>query len=127
MHWSVPEAYGTGVPPAVRSHSATLVGSKVLVLGGQEDSPLTASAFDTGAPHPATPPHGLQADISPQPTTETQFWTKLTTWGLELPPHRAHTATLVGKSLYVVGGGSGAEYYDTVHVLNTGESSHQLA
>lgn len=51
--------------------------------------------------------------------TESLSWSRPATWGLTLPPHRAHTATLVGKNIFVIGGGSNATYYDSVFMFNT--------
>jgi predicted RND superfamily exporter protein len=49
MHWSKSAVHGTQ-PQAVRSHTATLVGSKIFVFGGSnlEDKFSDLMVFDTG-------------------------------------------------------------------------------
>jgi len=55
-------------------------------------------------------------------TAETISWRQPDTWGVELPPHRAHSATLVGKNVFVIGGGALQTWYDSVYILNTGNT-----
>jgi N-acetylneuraminic acid mutarotase len=99
MHWSLQSVHGDA-PPGVRSHSATLVGSKIFCLGGStlDDKFLHLYIYDT----------------------ETNFWYQPNVDGVNIGPHRAHTATLVGNDqLFVFGGGDGPNYFDTLYVLNT--------
>jgi hypothetical protein len=51
---------------------------------------------------------------------ETHMWRTLKTGGeTTLPPLRAHTTTLVGKTLYVFGGGDGPTYSNDVYAFDT--------
>jgi len=50
--------------------------------------------------------------------TETMQWTHPDTIGEAPPACRAHTATLVGKSIVVYGGGLGSHYFDSVYILD---------
>jgi N-acetylneuraminic acid mutarotase len=47
------------------------------------------------------------------------MWNTVETHGEQLPPLRAHTATLVGGLIYVFGGGDGPSYSNEVWVFDT--------
>lgn len=52
---------------------------------------------------------------------ESNVWARIPTTGVDLPPLRAHTTTLVGKKLYIIAGGDGNVYNNDVWVLDTGK------
>jgi hypothetical protein len=52
------------------------------------------------------------------------MWRTLQTGGETLPPLRAHTTTLVGRTLYVFGGGDGPTYSNEVYAFDTRTSPH---
>jgi len=99
MHWSKPAVYGDTPSNGLRSHTATLVGSKIFVFGG---GPLINETNDL-----------LIFD------TETMFWYKPATTGDIPGPHKAHTATLVDHKIFIFGGGEGTNYYGHLYVLDT--------
>lgn len=47
-------------------------------------------------------------------------WSQPQTTGHGPGPRRAHTATLVGSKIYVIGGGDGRKALNDVFVLDTG-------
>ncbi|KAL6066617.1 Kelch motif, variant 2 [Balamuthia mandrillaris] len=98
MYWSEAATHGQ-TPQPVRSHTCTLVGSKLFFFGGSdlEDNFAGLEIFDT----------------------ETLFWFKPETRGEDLAPHKCHSATLVGDNLFIFGGGDGPTYFDTLYMLNT--------
>lgn len=53
--------------------------------------------------------------------TESMLWSTVETFGEQLPPLRAHTATLVGPRLYIFGGGDGPTYSNDVWVFDIRE------
>jgi hypothetical protein len=56
------------------------------------------------------------------------MWRTLKTGGeTRLPPLRAHTTTLVGKTLYVFGGGDGPTYSNDVYAFDTCRSDNEIS
>jgi len=99
MHWSKPVVHGDVPSNGLRSHTSTLVGSKIFVFGGSDLS----SEFN----------HLLIFD------TETMFWYKPASTGDIPGPHRAHSATLVDHRIFIFGGGDGPNYFDHLYILDT--------
>ncbi|KYR02856.1 hypothetical protein DLAC_00326 [Tieghemostelium lacteum] len=102
MHWSKAQTKGDHPTEGIRSHTATVVGRKIFVFGGSDinDKFNDLMIFDT----------------------KTMFWSKPKTNGADgcIPnPHRAHTATLVDKRLFIFGGGDGPNYFKDLFVLDT--------
>lgn len=111
-----------GMPPpkALRAHTGTLVGNNLYVIGGCDKYGCWpgVAVFNTGEAGSSTMRGGYQADRA-LPFAETHVWRTLQTGGdVTLPPLRAHTTTLVGKTLYVVGGGDGPNYSNDVYALD---------
>jgi hypothetical protein len=69
------------------------------------DGPATTTLSDRGCLFP----------------TETLGWSVIKAGGEKLPRLRAHSTTLVGKVLYVFGGGDGALYSNEVWAFDTSE------
>ncbi|KAJ9123920.1 hypothetical protein QFC22_000711 [Naganishia vaughanmartiniae] len=87
-------------PKALRAHTGTLVGNCVYFIGGCDK-------------------YGCWPGVAVF-NTETHMWRTLKTGGeTALPPLRAHTTTLVGKILYVFGGGDGPTYSNDVYAFDT--------
>jgi len=98
MHWTKCNPKGQVLKTGVRSHSASVVGNKIYVVGG----------YDA---------HDVYNDLSVF-DTDIQSWYKPTT--NEGPTAvRAHTSTVVGKKIYIFGGGDGPNYFKDVWVFDT--------
>jgi len=100
MHWSKASAIGDIPQNGIRSHSATVVGRKIIVFGGCDAKERFSDllVFDTAV----------------------QSWYKpLIPEGSPPGPHRAHTATLVGNRIFVFGGGDGPNYFKDLYILDT--------
>jgi len=104
MHWA--SAAVVGEPPSpIYQHTATLVGSKIFVIGGSTLPPSSSSV------HSSIEIHALD--------TETLLWCSLDHTG-DVPSQRgAHSASLVGEKIYLFGGGFGKALFGSVHVLDT--------
>ena len=50
--------------------------------------------------------------------TETMQWSHPEMQGDLSPPCRAHSATLVGRKIVIIGGGEGASYYNSVYIFD---------
>jgi len=99
MHWSLSNAKGQVPKQGLKSHTATVVGTKIFVFGGCDagDNFNDLLVFDT----------------------EIQYWYTPTVQGDIPPSHRAHSATLVGTKLFVFGGGDGPNYFRDLYILDT--------
>ena len=58
-------------------------------------------------------------DLHAIPCPETLQWTSPEMMGDLPPPCRAHSATVVGTSILIFGGGDGSTYYNHLYVLDT--------
>ncbi|TFK61873.1 galactose oxidase [Pluteus cervinus] len=85
--------------PTIHSHTVTLVGQTIWIIGGNDDNDFSTRiyCFDT----------------------ETLEWTTPDVTGDVPPPLRGHTATLVGRHIVLFGGGHGLKYYNTIYILDT--------
>ncbi|KAJ3137699.1 hypothetical protein HDU90_001649 [Geranomyces variabilis] len=100
MHWSRITLKGSGVPPPLRAHTTTVVGSRLFVFAGCDASVCFADLYVLD--------------------TETLWWSKPKTTGAAPLPCRAHSASLImNRYLVVFGGGDGPNYYSSLHVLDT--------
>lgn len=100
MHWTKIYLKGSSVPPPLRAHTATVIGSRIYVFAGC-DANMCYSDL-----------HVLD--------TETLWWSKPKTFGTPPLPCRAHSASLIqNRYLIVFGGGDGPNYFNTLHLLDT--------
>jgi N-acetylneuraminic acid mutarotase len=99
LHWSKPLLSGDIPSQGLRSHTATLVGSKIFVIGGGDDVFFNQiSILDT----------------------ETMYWYKPSTSGIKPDFFRAHSATLVDNNkIFIFGGGDGSNYFDQLYIFDT--------
>eukprot|EP01113_Clastostelium_recurvatum_P033836 TRINITY_DN451_c0_g1_i1.p1 TRINITY_DN451_c0_g1~~TRINITY_DN451_c0_g1_i1.p1 ORF type:complete len:311 (-),score=67.69 TRINITY_DN451_c0_g1_i1:79-1011(-) len=99
--WSPVQPKGPGLSVGgVRSHSATLIDDKIYIYGGCD----IGDKFN----------HMLILD------TKSMHWERpLPTEGFEPSVRRAHSATAVGKKLFVFGGGDGPNYFKDLYIFDT--------
>ncbi|TPX30402.1 hypothetical protein SmJEL517_g06030 [Synchytrium microbalum] len=99
MRWTRITPMGNVPPRPVRAHTMTLVGEKLYLFGGCDNSECFPDLwiFDS----------------------ETMSWSKPITRGTLPDPTRAHSASLIEKKLYMFGGGDGPNYYNSLYVLDT--------
>jgi hypothetical protein len=83
MQWTHPEMQGD-LPPPCRAHSATLVGRKIVVIGGGENASYYNRVHVFDIPGRWSRPTFTTADVS--------------------PPRRAHTTVLYENKIWVFGG-----------------------
>ncbi|KAL8278979.1 hypothetical protein RQP46_008648 [Phenoliferia psychrophenolica] len=99
MYWSK-MPMGGRLPRGMRAHSATVVGSDIWCFGGCDIRGKCFSdvwKFDVDSFH----------------------WSKPKVIG-EIPPiTRAHTAVLVDKRIFIIGGGDGPTYYNETYYFDT--------
>jgi hypothetical protein len=113
MTWSRPIT--TGEPPGPRAgQTCVAFGTKLCVFGGGDGSRYLNDVFvlDTGT--------RLLAQCKLKPLAETLTWFQPPGTGTIPPPRSRHTATVVGKSMIVVGGGDEARMYNDVFALDFG-------
>jgi hypothetical protein len=105
-HWELPHATGErGEPPSSRcQHTATVVGDMMLVFGGLG---VDAEGHDVAL-----------NDLHVLDLT-TRTWSRPEARGQPPPPMFSHTATLVGKRLFIIGGQNGMEVFSSVYVFDT--------
>ncbi|CDO70419.1 hypothetical protein BN946_scf184999.g60 [Trametes cinnabarina] len=86
----------------LRAHTVTLVDNVAWLFGGCDERTCWRDlfCFNTGR-------------------SETMQWTHPQVRGKIPKPCRAHSATLVDRKIFVVGGGEGLDYYNDVYVLDT--------
>lgn len=49
------------------------------------------------------------------------YWRKPIVSGTPPLPSRAHSSTLIDDKIYIFGGGNGDQYYNSLHVFDTGK------
>ncbi|GAM24962.1 hypothetical protein SAMD00019534_081370 [Acytostelium subglobosum LB1] len=101
LYWSKPETHGQkgSIPTPQRAHSATLVGTRILVFGGGDGSNYFNDLYSLD--------------------TKTLTWSKPITSGQCPGPRRAHSANLVGSKLWIFGGGNGNKALNELYCLDT--------
>ena len=100
MVWSTLETTGQGPGPR-DSHSAVLVGTKMMVFGGTNGSKKVNDLY--------------VLDLA------SKEWIRAECNGVAPSPRESHTATLIGEDKVVIFGGSGegeANYLNDLHVLD---------
>jgi Rab9 effector protein with kelch motifs len=106
MQWSHPEMQGD-LPPPCRAHSATLVGRKIVIIGGGEGASYYNSVhvFDIPA----------------------RRWSRPTFTTTDIPPpRRAHTTVLYQNKIWVFGGGNGLQALNDVWTLDVSGSLDRM-
>ena len=102
MQWTHPEMQGE-LPPPCRAHSATLVGRKIVIIGGGEGASYYNSVYVFDIP--------------------TRRWSRPTFTSTDVPPpRRAHTTVLYQNKIWVFGGGNGLQALNDVWTLDVGGS-----
>jgi hypothetical protein len=97
MQWTHPEMQGD-LPPPCRAHSATLVGRKIVLIGGGENASYFNSVHVFDIP--------------------TRRWSRPTLTSSDVPPpRRAHTTVLYQNKIWVFGGGNGLQALNDVWTL----------
>jgi hypothetical protein len=106
MQWSHPEMQGD-LPPPCRAHSATLVGRKIVIIGGGEGAQYYNSVHVFDIP--------------------TRRWSRPTFTSTEVPPpRRAHTTVLYQSKIWVFGGGNGLQALNDVWTLDVSGSLDRM-
>lgn len=106
MQWSHPEMQGD-LPPPCRAHSATLVGRKIIIIGGGEGASYYNSVHVFDIP--------------------TRRWSRPTLTTADVPPpRRAHTTVLYQNKIWVFGGGNGLQALNDVWTLDVGTSLDRM-
>lgn len=95
--WTQPHCRGAAPEPRY-SHSATLVGTRIMYFGGRSKAKYLGDL------------HALD--------TTTLTWCRGPGSGGAPPARHGHTATLHGSKLYVFGGVCGEKYYGDLHCLD---------
>ncbi len=121
LSWRKWETSGD-VPAKKGYHTANLVGSKMIVIGGSDgtDSISDVHVLDLGEWSNLVTVLVVCAEFRLSwLVTETLEWTLVDT-GIQYP-RLSHTSTQVGAYLAVFGGFDGKKYTDSVLLLNLGE------
>jgi|SRR5713226_969691 len=106
MQWTHPEMQGD-LPPPCRAHSATLVGRKVVLIGGGENASYYNSVHVFDIP--------------------TRRWSRPTLTTSDVPPpRRAHTTVLYQNKIWVFGGGNGLQALNDVWTLDVSGSLDRM-
>jgi UDP-N-acetylglucosamine:LPS N-acetylglucosamine transferase len=106
MQWSHPEMQGD-LPPPCRAHSATLVGRKIVIIGGGEGASYYNSVHVFDIP--------------------TRRWSRPTFTSTDVPPpRRAHTTVLYQNKIWVFGGGNGLQALNDVWTLDVSGSLDRM-
>ena len=106
MQWSHPDMQGD-LPPPCRAHSATLVGRKIVIIGGGEGSSYYNSVHVFDIPM--------------------RRWSRPTFTSTELPPpRRAHSTVLYQNRIWVFGGGNGLQPLNDVWTLDISNSLDRM-
>lgn len=119
MYWSKTPVGGR-VPRGMRAHSSTMVDNDVWCFGGcdiQGKCSRELWKLDCGAFRAREGRIGLMCDA------ETFTWSKPKAVGDLPPPTRAHTAIVVDRRLFIIGGGDGPTYFNETYYLDTSASS----
>lgn len=122
MYWSLAPAHGSRPPPPMRSHTASLVGDTIWVIGGMaasQGSSVETVGEDGQASARAQEVWQLDAD--------TFRWSRARCTGDGPPAGRSHSATVVDGRIFVFGGGDNVEYTNDLYYLDTGASSLSVA
>jgi len=98
MHWS--RGGVRGELPAIRSHTATVVKHKILIIGGCD----TGDHFN---------------DLLVLDTDIRQIYKPILS-GEQMGGRRAHTANLIDKKIFIFGGGDGPNYFNDLWTLDLG-------
>ena len=95
------------LPPPCRAHSATLVGRKIVVIGGGENASYYNSVHVFDIP--------------------TRRWSRPTFTTADVPPpRRAHTTVLYQNKIWVFGGGNGLQALNDVWTLDVSGSLDRM-
>ena len=106
MQWTHPEMQGD-LPPPCRAHSATLVGRKIVIIGGGENASYYNSVHVFDIP--------------------TRRWSRPTFTTADVPPpRRAHTTVLYQNKIWVFGGGNGLQALNDVWTLDVSGSLDRM-
>jgi UDP-N-acetylglucosamine:LPS N-acetylglucosamine transferase len=106
MQWTHPEMQGD-LPPPCRAHSATLVGRKIVIIGGGENASYYNSVHVFDIP--------------------TRRWSRPTFTTTDVPPpRRAHTTVLYQNKIWVFGGGNGLQALNDVWTLDVSGSLDRM-
>jgi hypothetical protein len=106
MQWTHPDMQGD-LPPPCRAHTATLVGRKIVIIGGGEGASYYNSVHVFDIP--------------------TRRWSRPTFTSAEIPPpRRAHTTVLYQNKIWVFGGGNGLQALNDVWTLDVGTSLDRM-
>lgn len=99
MHWSKANVKGEFPIKGIRSHTATVVKHKIVIIGGCDtsDNFNDVMIFDTDVQHLYKP----------------------AVLGDKMGSRRAHTANLIDKKIIVFGGGDGPHYFNDVWIFDT--------
>lgn len=103
LYWSQSPVQGHRLLPAMRAHSASLVGDSIWVFGGCGPT---------------------QSDVYSEVwrlDTESFWWQRVRCEGEAPPACRSHSATVVGTLIFIFAGGDQESYINDLYVLDTGE------
>jgi hypothetical protein len=126
LAWSRPRITGGSKPQPRGYHSSTLISPKeILIFGGsREGRPFNdLFVFNTGNIIIFSFFKNVKIITNILPflfLKASNGWEEKKQQGTIPPPLYAHSATLVGKNVYVFGGTDGTKYFNTVFVLDLG-------
>ena len=102
MQWSHPEMQGD-LPPLCRVHSTTLIGRKIVIIGGSKGASYYNRVFVFDIP--------------------TRCWSHPMFTTTDIPPlRRAHATVLYQNKIWVFGGGNRLQALNNVWTLNVSSS-----